>query len=109
MNKRDAVLTLLEPGSDPRPVPAAFFLHYGEAYQRGQAAVDRHLEYFRHTGMDFVKVQYEQLQPPYPPIRKPEDWTQNTCNHLQKRALPCSIVSHHAEYFTPVNIQTDIV
>lgn len=24
--------------------------------------------------MDFVKIQYEQIQPPYPPIRKPEDW-----------------------------------
>ena len=74
MNKRESVLSLLEPGDDPKPVPAAFFLHYGQQYQRGQAAVDRHLEYFRYTGMDFVKIQYEQVQAPHPPIRRPEDW-----------------------------------
>jgi len=74
MNKRDAVLSLLEPGNDPRPVPAAFFLHFGERYQRGQAAIDRHLEYFRHTGMDFVKIQYEHHMPPQPQIKRPEDW-----------------------------------
>jgi len=67
-------LSLLEPGSDPKPVPAAFFLHFGEHYQRGQAAVDRHLEYFRYTGMDFVKIQYEHHFPPQPQIQNPEDW-----------------------------------
>ena len=74
MNKRDAVLSLLEPGSDPKPVPAAFFLHFGAQYQRGQAAVDRHLEYFRYTRMDFVKIQYEHHFPPQPQIQNPEDW-----------------------------------
>ena len=109
MNRRDILLDLVHGRGPSGYVPAAFFMHFEAAFHQGQPAVDKHLEFFRHTGMDFVKVQYEQLQPPYPPIRKPEDWTQNTCNHLQKRALPCSIVSHHAEYFTPVNIQTDIV
>ena len=38
-------------------VPAAFFLHFDQAYHRGRAAVDKHLEFFRATGMDIVKSQ----------------------------------------------------
>lgn len=74
MNKRDAVLSLLNPGRKPDTIPAAFFLHFGPDYQSGQAAVDRHLEYFRYTGMDFVKIQYEKRFPHLPQIQKPEDW-----------------------------------
>ena len=66
MNKRDAVLSLLGPGPKPDTIPAAFFLHFGPDYQSGQAAVDRHLEYFRYTNMDFVKIQYEKHFPRLP-------------------------------------------
>jgi uroporphyrinogen decarboxylase len=55
-------------------VPAGFFLHFPPAYHRGQAAVEKHLEYFRYTGMDFVKIQYEHVFPHIPTIRTPEDW-----------------------------------
>ena len=37
-------------------------------------AVDKHLEYFRYTGMDFVKIQYENKFPHRPEIVNPEDW-----------------------------------
>jgi len=74
MNKRDAVLSLLDPSQKPEYIPAAFFLHFDPAYHRGQAAVDKHLEYFRYTGMDFVKIQYEHTFPRIPEIQKPEDW-----------------------------------
>jgi len=76
MNKRDAVLSLLYDGAPSGYVPAAFFMHFDRGYHQGQAAIDKHLEYFRATGMDFVKIQYEQSLPPGPPIRKPEDWAQ---------------------------------
>lgn len=74
MNKRDVVLEMVH--GEPRGgyVPSAFFLHFDPAYQRGQAAVNKHLEFFHHTGMDFVKIQYEQTQPRMEPVRKPEDW-----------------------------------
>jgi uroporphyrinogen decarboxylase len=49
-------------------------MHLDRAYHQGHAAVGKHLEFFRATGMDFVKIQYEQIQPPAPPIQKPEDW-----------------------------------
>jgi uroporphyrinogen decarboxylase len=74
MNKRDAVLSLLDPNQTPPYTPAAFFLHFDPAFHRGQAAVDKHLEYFHYTGMDFVKIQYEGKFPTLPQIQRPEDW-----------------------------------
>ena len=74
MNKREAVLSLLDPGQTPPYTPAAFFLHFDPAFHKGQAAVDKHLEYFHYTGMDFVKIQYEQKFPLLPFIKRPEDW-----------------------------------
>ena len=74
MSKREAVLNLLDKNKRPDYIPAAFFLHFGQAYHRGQAAVDKHLEYFRHTGMDFVKIQFEIDHPQVTEIQKPSDW-----------------------------------
>jgi uroporphyrinogen decarboxylase len=74
MNKRDIVLGLLEPGKPQQSVPAACFLHFDPSCHFGQAAVDRHIEYFRATGMDLVKIQYEQRFPRLPEIRGAGDW-----------------------------------
>ena len=73
MNKRDTLLGLTTGSAPPDYVPAAFFLHFDPAYQQGQPAIDKQLEFFRHTGMDLVKIQYEQKPPPYS-IRSPADW-----------------------------------
>jgi len=73
MNKRELVLSLLDPGQAPEYTPAAFFLHFDPEYHRGQAAIDKHLEFFRYTGMDFVKIQYEH-RGSQPEISRPEDW-----------------------------------
>ncbi len=74
MNKREAILSLLDSQQKPVYIPAAFFLHFGPDYQRGQAAVDKHLEFFHYTGMDFVKIQYEHNFPYLEYIQQPEDW-----------------------------------
>ncbi len=74
MNKRDRMLSLIQDETASDYVPAAFFLHFDSAYHRGQAAIDKHLEFFRATGMDFVKIQYELPFPHTTPIRKPGDW-----------------------------------
>jgi uroporphyrinogen decarboxylase len=74
MNKRDAVFSLLDASQTPEYIPAAFFLHFAPIYHRGQPGVEKHLDYFRHTGMDFVKIQYENGFPYLPEIRRPEDW-----------------------------------
>jgi uroporphyrinogen decarboxylase len=74
VNKRDTILNLINSTTPPDYVPAAFFMHFDHAYHQGQPAIDKHLEFFRYTGMDFIKIQYEQTLPPSPPIHKPEDW-----------------------------------
>ncbi len=74
MNKREAVLSLLDASRIPPYIPAAFFLHFPTQYHAGQAAVEKHLEYFRYTGMDLLKIQYERVFPPIPSIQTPDDW-----------------------------------
>jgi len=74
MNKRTMMLDLAAGRATKGYTPAAFFLHFDEAHHRGQPAVDRHLEYFRATGMDFVKIQYEHPFPKLPQVKRPEDW-----------------------------------
>jgi uroporphyrinogen decarboxylase len=73
-DKRAAMLSFERGGPGPGYVPAAFFLHFGEGALLGRAAIDRHLEYFRFTGMDFVKVQFEQDFRPRSEIRTAADW-----------------------------------
>lgn len=74
MNKRELVMNLVNATDPPDSVPAAFFLHFNSAYQQGQAAIDKHREFFAATDMDFVKIQYEQTPPAAPQIRRAEDW-----------------------------------
>jgi uroporphyrinogen decarboxylase len=74
MNKRDAMLSLLDPSSKPESVPAAFFLHFDPAFHAGKAAIDKHLEFFRFTGMDLLKIQLEHPMPPVA-ITSPRDWS----------------------------------
>lgn len=74
MNKRERVLEVINGGAVSDYLPAAFFLHFDPAYHQGAAAIDKHLEFFRYTDMDFVKIQYEQTPPPSPSVRAPTDW-----------------------------------
>ena len=75
MNKREKVLSLLDKSQAPGYIPAAFFLHFPRDCHRGQPAIDKHLAYFRYTGMDFVKIQYELSFPLCPEIESPADWS----------------------------------
>jgi uroporphyrinogen decarboxylase len=74
VDKREAMLALLEPDREQEYIPAAFFLHFDPIYHTGQGAIDKHLEYFRYTDMDFVKIQYERTFPHLPEIVVPDDW-----------------------------------
>ena len=76
MNKRDVMLNLAAGSSTPPYVPAAFFLHFPAAFHAGTAAVEKHLEYFHYTGMDFIKIQYEATFPHRAEIQTPDDWAQ---------------------------------
>jgi uroporphyrinogen decarboxylase len=74
MNKRNTVIDLIHSQAPSTYVPAAFFMHFDAAAHQGQAAIDQHLAFFRATGMDFVKIQYEQTLSPVSPIRTLADW-----------------------------------
>jgi uroporphyrinogen decarboxylase len=74
MNKRDVLLGLLDSDKPRTYTTAAFFLHFDASCHFGRAAVDKHLEFFRTTGMDFVKIQYERGFPLLPAIQRPDDW-----------------------------------
>lgn len=74
MNKRDALLGHIRGDAALDYVPAAFFMHFDPTYHEGQPAIDKHLEFFRYTGMDFVKIQFEQTVRSRDLIHKPEDW-----------------------------------
>jgi uroporphyrinogen decarboxylase len=73
-NKRDNLLALAYSPGTEEYIPAAFFMHFEQVYHQGQAAIDKHVEFFHYTDMDLVKVQYEQIPPPTRPIRNPQDW-----------------------------------
>jgi uroporphyrinogen decarboxylase len=73
MNKRDELMKLLDSSYKPARVPAAFFLHFDPAFHVGRAAVDKHLEFFKFTDMDLVKIQFEHHMPAMR-MRKPQDW-----------------------------------
>src|SRR5579871_3999061 len=75
MNKRDVIFGLLNDDVQRTSyTPAAFFLHFPPAFHAGQSAVEKHVEYFRYTDMDLVKIQYERAFPKMADIQKPEDW-----------------------------------
>ena len=74
MNKRDALLSVLNDSSQPTYIPAGFFIHFDKSYHRGQAAIDKHLDFFHHTGMDLVKIQYENTFPRRQEIKTAADW-----------------------------------
>ena len=75
---------------DPSYAPAAFFIHFAPDQKVGDAAVQAHLKYFRESGMDILKVQFEQTVPRIPvgeedafePI--PEDFYRPTLEIIAK-------------------------
>jgi uroporphyrinogen decarboxylase len=75
VNKRERMLQWLAGKTDPNYTPAAFFLHFGPEYKNGSAAAKRHLEFFRQTDMDFVKIQFEQTYERQAFLEKPSDWS----------------------------------
>jgi len=101
MNKREAVLSILDKSGSQEYIPAAFFLHFDPQYHRGQPAIDKHLAYFRHTGMDFVKIQYEHRFPQIPAIQRPEDWARVPLYKEDFFAEPLAVVKGIVEAAKP--------
>jgi len=61
VTKRDRILQVLDQSKPNEYVPAAFFLHFPD--KLGDKAVQEHIEFFKATNMDIVKIQFEQVLP----------------------------------------------
>lgn len=70
-SKRELVLSVLDQSKPNAYVPAAFFLHFD--HKLGAKAVQDHVNFFRATNMDIVKIQYEIVLPKLD-IKTPADW-----------------------------------
>lgn len=69
---REIMQEFLDPNSNSKHIPAGFFMHFNK---KGDAAVQAHLDYYRATGMDFVKIQFDGMSLPLmPEIKTPADW-----------------------------------
>ena len=56
-SKRDLMMQVLDMSHPSNYIPAGFFMHFGV---KGDAAVKAHLDYFHATGMDFLKIQFDE-------------------------------------------------
>jgi len=74
VNKRDAVFGLLNGDKPQEYYPVGIFKHFGKGFKFGDIAIKTHMDYFNLTGMDFVKIQYEQSFPRLDIFQKPSDW-----------------------------------
>ena len=73
MTKKQRVSAVLR-GEKPDHIPVGFSLHFPEGKNAGEAGVQAHLEFFRETDTDLVKIMNENLVPAQGAIRRPEDW-----------------------------------
>lgn len=55
MNKRERVIAALA-GRGTDRVPVGFWYHFPEEKQQGQACIDAHLEFYKNTNQDFIKI-----------------------------------------------------
>ncbi|MDD3213170.1 MAG: uroporphyrinogen decarboxylase family protein [Eubacteriales bacterium] len=55
-------------------VPACFTLHFPSEVARGDAAVKAHLDFYRQTDCDALKIMNENMVPPIGELNGPADW-----------------------------------
>lgn len=60
-SKRELIMSVLDQSKPNLYVPAAFFMHFHN--KLGDAAIQDHINFFKQTNMDIVKVQYEVVAP----------------------------------------------
>lgn len=76
MDKRTRVLNAMNK-KEVDHVPVGFWFHFGGEEAMGDACVRAHLDYYRETDLDFLKVMCDSYFAwPLPPIREAEDWNQ---------------------------------
>lgn len=72
MNKIDRLKSVFE-GKMPDVIPAGFWFHYRSDYSVDQM-VEAHLDLYRKTDMDIIKIMQDYPYPIIGEIKEPEDW-----------------------------------
>lgn len=75
MTKKERVLAAIG-GRQPDAVPTCFSMHFPKDQNAGEAAIRQHLDFFRQTDTDVLKLMNENLIPDMGSIRSPADWAQ---------------------------------
>lgn len=75
MNKVERVRAALA-GAEVDRVPASFWFHFTRDKARGEASVKAHLDYYRESGIDFLKIMNEHPYQANVDIKTPADWRQ---------------------------------
>ena len=74
MDKRTRVLNAMNK-REVDHVPVGFWFHFAGEEAAGDACVQAHLNYYRETDLDFLKIMCDSYFAwPLPKIRKAEDW-----------------------------------
>ena len=73
-SKREALLELIHGTGKQDYYPGAFFTHFPVEDHFGPTAISKHMEYFRVTDSDLLKVQYERKFPLIESLLRPADW-----------------------------------
>ena len=75
MNRIERMQTMLR-GEQPDRVPAGFWLHFPPEQRADSAMAQAHVDYFRTTGTDLLKVMNDNFYLPHgvDAIRSPADW-----------------------------------
>lgn len=73
MTKRERVMAAIK-GSEVDFVPVGMSLHFPAGAEHGNKGVEAHLEFFKQTDTDILKIMNENLVPDVGEIKVPEDW-----------------------------------
>lgn len=74
MNKKERLMAVLN-GQMPDRTPVGFWFHFEGEQEKGDACVQAHLDYYRATDIDFVKIMSDGLgYPLQATIRCADDW-----------------------------------
>lgn len=91
LNKKERVLAAIQ-GKEVDRVPVGFWLHFPEQQHHGQASVEAHIDFFKKTDTDIVKIMNENLVPCTQPITKATDW-----QHIRPIQLTDTFVTDQLE------------
>lgn len=79
MTKRERVLNAMNNQPVDRP-PVSFWFHFPLEMDLDKECVEAHLDYYRKTDIDYIKIMcdgfFDYPNPIIPEIKKPEDWFQ---------------------------------